>query len=99
LKIGACDLPEDDPINVYQTAEVSQLLPYVDLTSLNAGSLAALVITVGEYQEMIQMLDEVAGAGVVFEDERIKYVEVQINRPTWDAIQAWKQRNTREEDG
>jgi hypothetical protein len=34
-------------------------------------------------------LREVAESGVAFEDERVRYVEVQIDRRTWLDIQAW----------
>jgi hypothetical protein len=30
---------------------------------------------------------DVANSGVSFDDERLKYVEVQIGRDTWDALQ------------
>ena len=33
-----------------------------------------------------ELLLDVADAGVAFDDERLKYVEVQIDRATWDAI-------------
>ena len=34
------------------------------------------------------LLLEVAGAGVVLDDSRIGYVEIQIDRETWLAIRA-----------
>lgn len=38
----------------------------------------------------LSLLIEVANSGVAFEDPRIGYVEVQIDRDVWDRIQAVK---------
>ncbi len=37
-----------------------------------------------------ELLNEVALSGVAFEDSRIKYVEIQMDAFTWEAIKAWK---------
>ena len=38
--------------------------------------------------ELLSLLRDVAESGISFEDERIKYLEVQIDRETWQAIRA-----------
>jgi hypothetical protein len=38
---------------------------------------------------LADLLREVADCGVSFEDERIKWVEVQIDRPTWEKVNAY----------
>ena len=35
------------------------------------------------------LLGEVANSGVEFEDDRVRYVTVQIDRDTWDDLQLW----------
>jgi hypothetical protein len=37
-----------------------------------------------------ELLREIAASGVVFEDERVRYVEVQIDRDTWRELQEWR---------
>ena len=37
-----------------------------------------------------ELLTDVANSGVSFDDERLKYVEVQIDRSTWDRLQQLK---------
>ena len=41
-----------------------------------------------ENERLRELLAEVGGAGVAFEDERVDYVEIQIDRETWEAIKA-----------
>jgi hypothetical protein len=38
-------------------------------------------------ERLDNLLREVAASGVVFEDERVGYVEVQIDRDTWLELQ------------
>lgn len=42
-----------------------------------------------ERERMLDLLREIAGSGVSFEDSRIKYVEVQIDRGDWEELQAF----------
>lgn len=41
-----------------------------------------------QVEVLLELLEDVAVSGVAFEDPRIKYVEVQLDRSTWDDIQA-----------
>lgn len=36
-----------------------------------------------------ELLQEVSTSSVAFSDERIKYLEIQIDRPTWEEIKAF----------
>ena len=38
---------------------------------------------------LTEMLLELSQSGVVMEDERIGYVEIQVDRETWLALQVW----------
>lgn len=40
-----------------------------------------------ERAEAWQLLEDIAGSGVALEDRRLGYVEVQIDRETWAALQ------------
>lgn len=39
-------------------------------------------------REAADLLLEIARAGVVFEDERVGYVEIQVDRSTWRSLHA-----------
>lgn len=39
-----------------------------------------------EHGDLARVLAEVAASGVSFEDPRVGYVEVQIDRKTWEAV-------------
>lgn len=39
-----------------------------------------------ENERLRELMREVAGSGVEFEDPRVGYVVVQIDRPTWDEV-------------
>lgn len=45
-----------------------------------------------ERDAAVTLLREVAGSGVEFEDERISYTSVQIDRETWAAVRALAQK-------
>lgn len=40
-----------------------------------------------EHHTLKELLKELANSAVGFDDERIGYVDVQINRETWEKIQ------------
>lgn len=46
----------------------------------------ALDAAVAERDELRALVERVAASGVVFEDPRVGYVEVQIDRETWEAL-------------
>lgn len=49
------------------------------------------VVTVEQrLADALALLDEIAGAGVAFEDPRVKYVEVQIDTVTWNEIKEYR---------
>ena len=48
--------------------------------------LAILTRTTSRQREL---LGEVANSAVEFEDDRVSYVSVQIDRDTWDDLQLW----------
>lgn len=52
----------------------------------SAGVAARVVLT--NWAREQNLLRELAGSGVTMDDHRIDYVEVQIDRATWDALQA-----------
>lgn len=43
---------------------------------------------VGEWQELLGLLTDVACSGVELDDPRLRYVPVQIDRDTWEALQS-----------
>lgn len=56
----------------------------------NIDQLASLVRQ-GEQRRLAleELLEDVASCGVEFEDERLRYVTVQIDRSTWLQLQRW----------
>lgn len=59
---------------------------------LPLGSLVTGERALAEVKRLRELLREVAGAGVTFDDARVGYVEVQINRVTWDELKELKDR-------
>lgn len=57
----------------------------------NIDKLASLVRQ-GELRRLAleELLEDVASCGVEFEDERLRYVTVQIDRETWLRLQQWR---------
>jgi hypothetical protein len=49
---------------------------------------AVEVVRDDAYRGAVALLREVAQSGIEFDDERIGYVTVQIDRATWDALAA-----------
>jgi hypothetical protein len=52
--------------------------------------IARKALEAANYQGAVDLLREVAGAGVEHEDPRVGYVTVQIDRATWDALAAYR---------
>lgn len=42
-----------------------------------------------EVEELRELLEDVAASGVAWDDSRLAYVDVQIERPVWEALRAW----------
>lgn len=56
-----------------------------------AAELLALARDCIEYTTDIEdLLRDIANSGVELEDERLRYVTVQIDRPTWEALRRWR---------
>lgn len=51
------------------------------------GAHAAIGLVVAENDRLRELLKEVSGSGIVFDDERIGYLEVQIDRSLWKELQ------------
>lgn len=49
-----------------------------------------------ERDAAVALIREVAGSGVEFEDERVRYVAVQIDRETWVGVRALSQKGAPE---
>lgn len=51
----------------------------------------ASLVRQGELRRLAleELLEDVASCGVEFEDERLRYVTVQIDRSTWLQLQRW----------
>lgn len=53
----------------------------------------------GELDQLRELICDVAASGVVFEDERLDYLEIQVDRQTWDEVCALAARQQGGSDG
>lgn len=49
------------------------------------------VVRASDYEGAVELLRDVAVSGVSWDEPRIGYVEVQIDRATWDELAAYRE--------
>lgn len=47
---------------------------------------------IGYIDALDEILADVAAAGVELDDKRLRYVTLQIDRTTWELLDAWRER-------
>jgi hypothetical protein len=59
---------------------------------LTFGSEPVEVVRADAYRGAVDLLRDVATSGVSYDESRVRYVEVQIDRDTWEALAAYRER-------
>lgn len=73
-----------------------QILPIIREAADERGSgpdpLRSMLREALDYADAIdELLRDAARCGVELDDARLRYITVQIDRPTWEALQQWRE--------